>query len=96
MDLIVRGREVELSWEASLRDSTTYVFQFGKGIADVNEGNPAVQLVHAFSTGPELDTLSLKGLPPPTSDRKAAQRNTSRRPSPFRSQSAEKRVAVPN
>ena len=61
MDLIVRGREVELSWEASLRDSTTYVFQFGKGIADVNEGNPAVQLVHAFSTGPELDTLSLKG-----------------------------------
>ena len=62
MELIVRGREVELTWDAELRDSTTYVFQFGEGIEDVNEGNPAEQLVHAFSTGPELDTLALKGV----------------------------------
>ena len=51
MELIVRGREVELTWDAELRDSTTYVFQFGEGIEDVNEGNPAEQLVHAFATG---------------------------------------------
>ena len=61
MDLIVRGREIELTWDGELRDSTTYVVQFGDGIADVNEGNPAVNLVHAFATGSKLDTLSIQG-----------------------------------
>ena len=62
MDLVVRGREVELSWEGGLKENTTYVFQFGEGIVDVNEGNPAEQLVHAFSTGSTLDTLVIQGV----------------------------------
>ena len=62
MDLVVRGREVELSWEGGLKENTTYVFQFGEGIVDVNEGNPAQQLVHAFSTGSILDTLAIQGV----------------------------------
>ncbi len=62
MDLVVRGREVELSWEGALKENTTYVFQFGEGIVDVNEGNPAEQLVHAFSTGTALDTLAIEGV----------------------------------
>ena len=62
MDLVVRGREVELSWEGGLKENTTYVFQFGEGIVDVNEGNPAEQLVHAFSTGGTLDTLAIRGV----------------------------------
>ena len=62
MDLVVRGREVELSWEGGLMENTTYVFQFGEGIVDVNEGNPAKQLVHAFSTGSTLDTLVIQGV----------------------------------
>ena len=61
MDVVVRGREVELTWEAELRENTTYVFQFGDGVVDVNEGNPAQNLVHAFSTGPRLDTLAVMG-----------------------------------
>ena len=61
MDVVVRGREVELTWEAELRENTTYVFQFGDGVVDVNEGNPAQNLVHAFSTGPHLDTLAVTG-----------------------------------
>ena len=61
MDMVVRGREVELTWEAELRENTTYVFQFGDGVVDVNEGNPAQNLVHAFSTGPQLDTLAVTG-----------------------------------
>ena len=36
---------------------TTYVFQFGDAVADVNEGNAATNLRHAFSTGSVLDTL---------------------------------------
>ena len=61
MDVVVRGREVELTWEAELRENTTYVFQFGVGVVDMNEGNPAQNLVHAFSTGPHLDTLAVTG-----------------------------------
>jgi len=61
MDLIVRGREIELTWDGDLRDSTTYVVQFGDGIADVNEGNAAMNLIHAFATGSQLDTLSIQG-----------------------------------
>ena len=61
MELLVRGREVELTWEGQLKRNTTYVWQFGKGIVDVNEGNAAKELVHAFSTGPDLDTLMLHG-----------------------------------
>ena len=61
VDLVVRGKEVEVTWEESLAANTTYVWQFGQGIVDVNEGNAAQGLVHAFATGPELDTLSIAG-----------------------------------
>lgn len=61
VDLVVRGKEIELTWEGELRDNTTYVVQFGEGVVDVNEGNSAVNLVHAFSTGPQLDTLKVQG-----------------------------------
>ena len=61
VDLVVRGKEVEVTWEESLAANTTYVWQFGQGIVDVNEGNAAKGLVHAFATGSELDTLSIAG-----------------------------------
>ena len=61
VDLVVRGKEVEVTWEEPLAANTTYVWQFGQGIVDVNEGNAAKGLVHAFATGPELDTLSIAG-----------------------------------
>lgn len=61
VDLEVRGRELWVSWNEPLRAQTTYVFQFGDAVADVNEGNAATNLRHAFSTGPVLDTLSIRG-----------------------------------
>ena len=61
MELEVRGREVILSWDDSLAQEVTYVFQFGDAVVDVNEGNPAQNLLHAFSTGTQLDTLSVRG-----------------------------------
>ena len=61
VESIVRGRTVELSWDAPLKENTTYVFQFGDGVVDLNEGNPAESLVRAFSTGAQLDTLKLTG-----------------------------------
>ena len=61
VELEVRGREVWVSWDEALRAQTTYVFQFGDAVADVNEGNAATNLRHAFSTGSVLDTLSIRG-----------------------------------
>ena len=61
VDFVVRGKEVEVTWGEPLAANTTYVWQFGQGIVDVNEGNAAKGLVHAFATGPELDTLSIAG-----------------------------------
>jgi hypothetical protein len=61
VELEVRGREVWVSWDEALRAQTTYVFQFGDAVADVNEGNAATNLRHAFSTGPVLDTLAIRG-----------------------------------
>ena len=61
VELEVRGREVWVSWDEALRTQTTYVFQFGDAVADVNEGNAATNLRHAFSTGPVLDTLAIRG-----------------------------------
>jgi hypothetical protein len=58
----LRGKMLTLDLDTSLFvDNATYVFQFGEGIVDLNEGNPAKNLVWAFSTGPELDTLRVVG-----------------------------------
>ena len=58
---LMKGREVQFIWEEDLQENTTYVFQFGESIVDVHESNPASSFIHAFSTGPVLDTLSLSG-----------------------------------
>ena len=58
----IRGKEVQLEMDAAaFKDSTTYVFSFGKGIVDLHESNPAVALKWAFSTGPTIDSLALNG-----------------------------------
>ena len=58
----IRGKSVELEMDPALyQDSTTYVFYFGKGIVDLHESNPAVDLKWAFSTGPTIDSLELAG-----------------------------------
>ena len=58
----IRGKSVELEMDPALyQDSTTYVFSFGKGIVDLHESNPAVDLKWAFSTGPTIDSLELAG-----------------------------------
>lgn len=54
-----KGVLVELDEE--LKPNTTYTFNFGSGVTDFNEGNPAEDLVYVFSTGPELDSLGVSG-----------------------------------
>ena len=45
----------------TLAPNTTYNIQFGQSIRDVNEGNIANNFSYTFSTGPTIDTGSLKG-----------------------------------
>ncbi len=44
-----------------LEDSTTYVFNFQKSVADLSEGNPVENLKLVFSTGDNIDSLSFSG-----------------------------------
>ncbi|MCY1508690.1 Bacterial Ig-like domain protein [compost metagenome] len=54
-------KRLEVVFEDSLEKNTTYTLNFGKAIADVNEGNILNNLTYAFSTGPVLDSLSIRG-----------------------------------
>lgn len=47
--------------EEDWKDSTTYSLTFREGIQDITEGNPAENLRLAFSTGNEIDSLSISG-----------------------------------
>lgn len=57
----IRQKSVIVTLEEELLPNTTYTFNFGDGVADVNEGNKAVDLLYIFSTGPAIDSLSVSG-----------------------------------
>jgi hypothetical protein len=54
------GKTVKVDFE-KLADTTTYVIDFGNAIVDLNESNPLTGYRFVFSTGAELDTLSVGG-----------------------------------
>ena len=54
-------RNVTIKIKDTLRDNTTYTFQFGESIRDVNESNIARDFTYTFSTGKKLDSLSYRG-----------------------------------
>lgn len=60
-ELKVKAKRLEISITDTLEKNTTYTLNFGKAIADVNEGNVVKNLTYVFSTGPHLDSLSIKG-----------------------------------
>ena len=58
---LVKGKELHVEWDEELDPGRTYSFRFGNSIKDITEGNPAEDLVYAFSTGPRLDSLHFQG-----------------------------------
>ena len=60
-DVKVKKNTIILTLEEALDSATTYTFNFGNSIVDITEGNPALDLILAFSTGSNLDTLTLGG-----------------------------------
>jgi hypothetical protein len=50
-----------IQFKDTLLKNTTYVINFGKAIADVNESNVLKNYTYVFSTGSHIDSLSLSG-----------------------------------
>ena len=54
-------KSLVVNFKDSLQKNTTYVINFGKAIADVNEGNVLKNFTYVFSTGAHIDSLSVSG-----------------------------------
>lgn len=59
---VMKGHSIEFTISDSLRDSTTYVLNFGKGLVDLTEGNVLKGFSYVFSTGDSIDHGTLSGL----------------------------------
>ena len=53
------SKVITIKIKDTLLPNTTYSFNFGKSIADNNEGNPYQQFKYVFSTGSYIDSLNL-------------------------------------
>ncbi|MEI6060463.1 MAG: Ig-like domain-containing protein [Bacteroidota bacterium] len=60
-DIKVKGHSVVIKLADTLRSNTTYNFYFGDAVVDITENNPLSNFNFAFSTGPDIDSLSLMG-----------------------------------
>ena len=56
-----KSNSVILKFDKPFKDSTTYTFNFRKGIKDLNERNETRNLKIVFSTGSNIDSLKIEG-----------------------------------
>lgn len=57
----LKGKKLVVELQEDLRPNTTYNFNFGGAIADVNEGTAMSDFSYVVSTGSFIDSLSIKG-----------------------------------
>ncbi|GAB2988073.1 Ig-like domain-containing protein [Mucilaginibacter puniceus] len=57
----IKGKNLVIDLKDTLLKETTYVINFGKAIADVNEGNTVKNFTYVFSTGNQIDSLKISG-----------------------------------
>jgi hypothetical protein len=60
-EINVRLKTVTVLIRDTLQPNTTYTFDFGNAITDVNENNPFKNFTYTFSTGSYIDSLQLEG-----------------------------------
>ncbi|MDF2432329.1 MAG: hypothetical protein JWP44_1960 [Mucilaginibacter sp.] len=60
-DYKLKGKSLVITLKDTLEQNTTYVLNFGKAIADVNESNILKNFTYVFSTGAHIDSLSISG-----------------------------------
>ena len=56
-----KGLRIKFDKEEILADSTTYTIYFGDAIVDLHESIPLSNFQYVFSTGPDIDSLSIRG-----------------------------------
>lgn len=63
-DVSSKGKKVKFKFHEDevLKEDVTYTINFGESIQDFTEGNPASNYRFVFSTGPEIDSISFKGV----------------------------------
>jgi uncharacterized protein (DUF2141 family) len=54
-------KTVSIKIRDTLQPNTTYSFQFGNSIQDIDENNPLRNFTYVFSTGSHIDSLTLTG-----------------------------------
>src|SRR5690606_37681118 len=59
--IIQRKKMLQITLPDSLEKNTTYTINLGKALVDFNEGNELNNFSYVFSTGPEIDSLSVSG-----------------------------------
>lgn len=59
---VLKGKTLTISWEDTLQENTTYLFNFGNAVVDYTEGNSAQNLIYVFSTGDFIDSLQFSGM----------------------------------
>lgn len=57
----VKKEKLSIEFQQKLEENTTYTINFGKAIVDVNESNILKNYSYVFSTGNEIDSLSISG-----------------------------------
>lgn len=55
------NKRIEILFQEKLRENTTYTINFGTAISDITEGNKADDVNFVFSTGEEIDSLTIAG-----------------------------------
>lgn len=61
LEIVAKGKSIEILLKDSLRPNTTYIISFGNSLADLNENNENKNFKYVFSTGDYLDSLRLSG-----------------------------------
>lgn len=57
----IGNKYLEIEWKDTLQANTTYNFNFGNAVVDLNESNPLPYFNFAFSTGDKIDDLYISG-----------------------------------
>ena len=57
----IKGKKINLSLSGDLKTNTTYNINFGEALSDYTESNVLRDFQYVFSTGANLDSISIRG-----------------------------------
>lgn len=60
-DFKIKNKSIVFEIKDTLKDNTTYTFNFGSAISDITESNKIDNFQYVFSTGDVIDSLSISG-----------------------------------